>query len=271
MGKNKLQHFAELKTFPNVIEPADKKPINWQKLFGNNHPITLELACGKGEYALALARLFPKRNFIGIDIKGARLWRGAKTALAENLTNVAFLRIQIEDLEQYFNCDENSITARCLPPPRRRGLGVVGYDSSPQNTFFTEPTLREPPNIVKEIWLTFPDPFPRQRQMNKRLTSPRFLAMYKNILSPGGAIHLKTDDLNLFNYSIETAIAEGWKIKEVINNIYEMPTLSFRPIRLGRSEPESRNKLDEILNIKTFYENQHLRGGKQIHYVCFSV
>jgi len=242
MAKNKLQRFAELKTFPNVIELAEVKPgfktkLNWSERFGNNNPITLELACGKGEYTLALARLFPKRNFIGIDIKGARLWCGAKTALEEKLPNVAFLRIQIENLEHYFR----------LPPLQRSGSGVVGHNLNSQNI----PPVAKLSPIVTTIWIVFPDPFPRKRQINKRLSSPRFLAMYKKILAPGGAIHLKTDDLNLFNYSVETALAEGWKIKETINNIYALP------------------KLNPLLAIKTFYENKHLREGKQIHYACF--
>jgi tRNA (guanine-N7-)-methyltransferase len=267
MAKNKLIRFAELKTFSNVIEPADGKIINWQKQFGNDNPITLELACGKGEYTLALAKLFPKQNFIGIDIKGARIWKGAKTALAEKLTNVAFLRIQIENLEKYFNTNKNSATSRHLPPPYlRRGKGVVGYKQNSQNILLTKQPSQEQP-IIKGIWIIFPDPFPRQRQINKRLTSPRFLNMYKKILALGGTLNLKTDDLNLFNYSVETALSEGWKIKEVINNIYALPEMSSRTIRPGRSDPESRKKDFEILNIKTFYENQHLKAGKQIHYL----
>ena len=233
MSKNKLQRFAELKTFSNVMEPAEVElgfKFNWSKHFGNNNPITLELACGKGEYALALAKLFPKRNFIGIDIKGARLWKGAKTALENKLTNVAFLRIQIEDLEKYFI-------------PLSLTKGEAGRGS------------------VSEIWITFPDPFPRKRQLNKRLTSPRFLAMYKKILVLNGTLNLKTDDLNLFNYSVETAIAEGWKIKEVINNIY-----AISPLLLSLSQ-ESKDCINSILQIQTFYENKHLKLGKQIHYL----
>lgn len=102
MGQKKLKRFAEIKTFPNVLEHPSDMQGKWSSFFGNENPITLELACGKGEYAVGLGRLYPDRNFIGIDIKGNRMWVGAKTALKEGLTNVAFLRTQIEQLPDYF-------------------------------------------------------------------------------------------------------------------------------------------------------------------------
>lgn len=117
MGKNKLAKFEEMKSFDNVFEPpmdAVKKENfdlkgNWAKnFFNNDHPITLELGCGKGEYSVNLARKYPNRNFIGVDIKGARMWRGAKTAKEENLTNVAFLRTKIEFINRFFDRDEVS-------------------------------------------------------------------------------------------------------------------------------------------------------------------
>lgn len=105
MGKDKLRRFAEIETFENVLQLDAGKPYksNWSKeFFKNNNPVVLELACGKGEYTVNLARLFPGKNFIGIDYKGNRIWRGAKTALEDGVTNVAFLRIQIENLLDYF-------------------------------------------------------------------------------------------------------------------------------------------------------------------------
>lgn len=102
MGQKKLQRFAEIETFPNVLIYPKGMPGTWSKQFGNNHPLTLELACGKGDYTLGLARLFPERNFMGVDLKGNRIWRGAKTAIEENLANVAFLRTQIDKIEEYF-------------------------------------------------------------------------------------------------------------------------------------------------------------------------
>jgi tRNA (guanine-N7-)-methyltransferase len=105
VGKDKLKRFAEIATFSNVIQLEAGLPNKGQwssGFFKNNHPLVLELACGKGEYTVNLARLFPDKNFIGIDYKGNRIWRGAKTAVEENIPNVAFLRIQIENLIDYF-------------------------------------------------------------------------------------------------------------------------------------------------------------------------
>ncbi len=106
MGKNKKVKFAEYDSFSNTFDHSHQTKGKWSEIFGNTHPITLELACGKGDYTLGLAKLFPNRNFIGIDIKGNRLWKGAKTALESGLKNVAFLRIQIDYIEQYFEKDE---------------------------------------------------------------------------------------------------------------------------------------------------------------------
>ncbi|HEY1166632.1 MAG TPA: tRNA (guanosine(46)-N7)-methyltransferase TrmB [Chitinophaga sp.] len=102
MGQKKLQRFAEIETFPNVLIYPEGMPGHWGQFFKNNHPLTLELACGKGDYTLALARRYPERNFLGVDLKGNRIWRGAKTALEEPLHNAAFLRSQIDKLDQYF-------------------------------------------------------------------------------------------------------------------------------------------------------------------------
>src|SRR5580698_1803249 len=103
MGKNKLKHFAEVETFPNVFQLTKEMKGKWNELFfKNDNPITLELACGRGEYTLGLGEQYPNRNFIGVDIKGARLWRGGKTALEKGMKNVAFLRTQIDHLFDYF-------------------------------------------------------------------------------------------------------------------------------------------------------------------------
>ncbi|WP_343523069.1 tRNA (guanosine(46)-N7)-methyltransferase TrmB [Pedobacter sp.] len=106
MGKDKLRRFAEIETFANVYQLDAGKALkgNWASAhFKNENPIVLELACGKGEYSVNLARLFPDKNFIGVDYKGNRIWRGAKTAIEEQIDNVAFLRIQIENILDYFN------------------------------------------------------------------------------------------------------------------------------------------------------------------------
>ena len=109
MGKDKLRKFAEINTFPNVYQLDEGKALKgkWaNEHFKNDHPVVLELACGKGEYSVGLAKLFPKKNFIGIDLKGNRIWRGARTGVDEGVPNLAFLRIQIEDLLDYFGEQE---------------------------------------------------------------------------------------------------------------------------------------------------------------------
>ena len=121
MGKDKLRKFAEIDVLPNVYQMEEGKVLkgNWAAThFKNNHPIVLELACGKGEYALNLAKLFPEKNFIGIDLKGNRIWRGARTGVDEGIANLAFLRIQIEDIVDYFGENEVDEIWITFPDPQ---------------------------------------------------------------------------------------------------------------------------------------------------------
>lgn len=120
MGQKKLKRFAEVATFPNVLQYPENMAGNWKTFFQNDHPITLELACGKGEYALGLGRLFPERNFLGVDLKGNRLWAGAKKALEHNLINVGFLRTQIDRINTYFQPGEVSEIWLTFPDPQLR-------------------------------------------------------------------------------------------------------------------------------------------------------
>ena len=120
MGQKKLIRFEELKTFPNVLQYPENMKGNWHLFFKNQNPIILELACGKGEYAVGLGRMYPQKNFIGIDIKGNRIWRGAKTALQEGLNNVAFLRTQIDRIIDYFDTNEVSEIWITFPDPQLR-------------------------------------------------------------------------------------------------------------------------------------------------------
>ena len=134
MGKGKLAKFAEMETFKNVFQypfsvisdvPFEMKGHWHEQYFHNDNPIVLELGCGKGEYAVGLAKLFPEMNFIGVDIKGARMWTGAKQALEEGLTNVAFLRTSIEIIDRFFAANEvNEIWLTFSDPqmknPRKR-------------------------------------------------------------------------------------------------------------------------------------------------------
>ena len=214
MGKDKLRRFAEVETFANVLQLEEGKPLKgqWSKEhFKNNNPVVLELACGKGEYTVNLAQLFPDKNFIGIDYKGNRIWRGAKTALEEGVDNVAFLRIQIENLLDYFAKGE-----------------------------------------IDEIWITFPDPQPQLSREKKRLTSPRFLEKYTEVLKPGGYVNLKTDNDGLYAYTAEKI--QELKLKEHVNTA-----------DLYHSE-----FADEVLSIKTYYEKKYLADNKNINYLKFS-
>ncbi|MFD1258321.1 tRNA (guanosine(46)-N7)-methyltransferase TrmB [Mucilaginibacter terrae] len=215
MGKDKLKRFAEIETFSNVVQLEAGIPYKSQwaaEFFKNNNPVVLELACGKGEYTVNLAQLFPEKNFIGIDYKGNRIWRGAKTAIEEGINNVGFLRIQIEKLNEFFA-----------------------------------------PNEIDEIWITFPDPQPQLSREKKRLTSPRFLELYKQILRPGAFINLKTDNDDLHAYTAEKIAERGLKLHVRTEDLYHSPYA------------------DEVLNIKTYYEKKYLKDNKSINYLKFSL
>jgi len=214
VGKDKIRRFAEIDTFSNVLQLDAGKPYQgkWSNdFFKNDNPVVLELACGKGEYTVNLAVLFPDKNFIGIDYKGNRIWRGAKTAIEDGVTNVAFLRIQIETLIDYFG-----------------------------------------PGEVDEIWITFPDPQPQISREKKRLTSPRFLNMYKVLLKPGGVINLKTDNDGFYAYTAEQVAEHGLKLHAQTEDLYHSEFAN------------------EVLSIKTYYEKKYLKDNKNINYLKFS-
>ncbi len=120
MGQKKLIRFEELNSFTKVLQYPTGLAGQWRNFFQNSHPIVIELACGKGEYAVGMARLYPEKNFIGIDLKGNRIWVGAKKAIAENLTNVAFLRAQIEQANDYFFPGEVESIWITFPDPQLR-------------------------------------------------------------------------------------------------------------------------------------------------------
>ncbi|MGB3005171.1 MAG: tRNA (guanosine(46)-N7)-methyltransferase TrmB [Chitinophagaceae bacterium] len=120
MAQKKIIRFAELNTFPNVLQFPVDIAGKWPDFFGNSNPVTLELACGKGEYAVGLGQLYPHRNFIGIDLKGNRIWVGAKKALQQKLTNVAFLRTEIDQVAGYFSKNEVAEIWITFPDPQLR-------------------------------------------------------------------------------------------------------------------------------------------------------
>jgi tRNA (guanine-N7-)-methyltransferase len=120
MGQKKLQRFEAIKSFPNVLQYPEGMAGNWDQFFSNRQPITLELACGKGEYTVGLARMYPARNFIGVDLKGNRIYIGARKCLEEKIANAAFLRTQIDQISQYFSAGEVEEIWLTFPDPQLR-------------------------------------------------------------------------------------------------------------------------------------------------------
>jgi tRNA (guanine-N7-)-methyltransferase len=228
MSKNKLQKFAAVLEYTNVYQNFDpKQPAlsymdqgivdrksKWcSDHFQNDKPLVLELACGRGEYTVALSRAYPDKNFIGVDVKGARIWEGATIARNENLINAAFLRTRIEQLALFFGEQE-----------------------------------------VDEIWITFPDPFLRESKENKRLTSARFLDLYKPLLKPGAIIHLKTDDVTLYDFTCLT--------------LNEYPTAQ---VLYQNNDIYAQELTYAELQYKTYYERMHLDRNRTIKYVRFII
>lgn len=217
MAKNKLQKFADMTTYDHVFQYPfavlkekgfDMRGLWNEQFFHNDNPIVLELGCGKGEYAVGLARRYPDKNFIGVDIKGARMWSGASEAKEDNIKNVAFLRTHIELIQHFFA-----------------------------------------PGEVSEIWITFPDP--QMKKCRKRLTSTRMIALYRDILKENGIIHLKSDSPFLYAYT-RAMVQE--------NNF---------PVLIDTDDLYHSGIDDDILGIKTFYEQQWLERGKTIKYIKF--
>ncbi len=219
MGKNKLKKFREMEAIDFVFQYPWAKlqesgfPLKgrWHEdFFHNDDPIVLELGCGKGEYTVGLAEAFPGRNYIGIDIKGARMWTGATKAQERGMDNVAFLRTDIELLPWFFA-----------------------------------------PGEVSEIWITFPDP--QMKKVRKRLTSTRFMELYRKVLKDGGTVHLKTDSPFLYTYTHIMAHENGLDVHTDTSDLY------------------GSGIADEILKIRTFYEQQWLDRGLTIKYISFAL
>ncbi|MBL7834962.1 MAG: tRNA (guanosine(46)-N7)-methyltransferase TrmB [Cyclobacteriaceae bacterium] len=214
--KRKLERFKVIESQPNVVEPTKEFyhsiKGNWNKdFFKNDNPITVELACGRGEYTIGLAKLFPDRNYIGVDIKGERIWKGSTTATENNLTNAAFLRTMILLVENFFAEGE-----------------------------------------ISEIWITFPDPRPRVRDIKRRLTSARFLSIYKRLLKPGGYVRLKTDNTGFYEFTLEE-LSQRDDIVDLTftDDVYNS---ELRP---------------ECFDIKTKYEQMFAAKGERIKYLRF--
>lgn len=213
MSRQKLPRFAQNEEAPNVIQQG--KPLyetvkgQWNgAVFAQAQPLVLELACGRGEYTVGLSQAYKDKNFIGIDIKGARIWVGSQYALKTGLDNVAFLRTHIQNLDVFFAPEE-----------------------------------------VSEIWITFPDPRPKQRHAKRRLTHPRFLHMYQQMLKTGGWLHLKTDNTGLFHYTLDVLKHLG--VTELVSteDLYASPYA------------------EDHLGIKTKFEAMFTALGQRIKYL----
>lgn len=211
--RSKLSRFKDNEERKNIIQPG--KPVcdtikgNWQEFFENDHPIIFELGCGRGEYTVGLARRFPERNYVGVDVKGARIWKGSSVAIEEGLDNVAFLRIRILEIEKYV--EENELN---------------------------------------EIWITFPDPRPKKRDIKRRLTSERFIDIYKKLLKPEGIVHFKTDNTALFDFTLELLKAREDVIH--LESTYDYHSSKFK---------------EELPNIVTKYEAKFMSEGEKIKYL----
>lgn len=215
LGRKKLIRFANNALASNVLEIG--KPLyetikgKWNETyFLNNNPIVLELACGKGEYTVGLAQVYPEKNFIGIDVKGDRLGIGSVQAAELGLNNVAFLRTNVTFLQDFF------------------------YEGE-----------------VSEIWITFPDPFNIKRSLRRRLTHPFFLEKYRSIMQKDGLLHLKTDNRELFDFTLTELEQFGFHDLEATLDLYQSP--------LHASHHGIKTRFEEIFTQKGFPVH-YLRG-----------
>lgn len=216
----KLEKYRDIALFPNVIESdlLSFKPFRLSRYwdgsaFPRRQPITLEIGCGKGDYTVALAERHRDRNFVGLDIKGVRLWHGARRAIDGGLDNVLFLRMNALAVAQFF-----------------------------------------PAESIADIWIPFPDPFRKRSRRNavRRLTAGRYLDLYRRILAPGGMVHLKTDDEELYQYSLESVGAAGGRIVHRCDDLYG--TAAF----------------GEAKTVQTHFEARYRALSRNIRYLAFS-
>lgn len=207
--KNKLERYAYNINSNYVIQEGkdlyNNSKGNWHNIFNNKNPLVLELACGNGEYTVERSIIDPEKNFIGLDIKGSRIWKGAKELEKYKSKNAFFLRTQIENIIDFFKKDE-----------------------------------------VEEIIISFPDPRPKKRDIKKRLTNLNFLKLYYEILNKDGRLILKTDDDNLFNFSIDEIKSSKFILNDYTKDLH------------------SSSKFDLYKSVKTKYEKKFLLQGKKI-------
>jgi tRNA (guanine-N7-)-methyltransferase len=213
MGRKKSLKLAEVDYLHNVFSYSlGNIEERLLKYLDASKPFVLELGCGRGDYSITLAERNPEKNFVGMDIRGARIWNGSKKADELKLKNVAFVISRAEFLPEIFKITK-----------------------------------------FEEIWIPFPDPFPKKRSTNRRLIAPGFLERYSKITMPGTKIHLKTDDDGLYNYALEVLTESDVEIIRNYPNLYAGDNLTFEE------------------SIKTKYEEQHLREGKTIKLISFKL
>jgi tRNA (guanine-N7-)-methyltransferase len=240
VGKNKLLRWAELETLNNVIQPSGLKAGSdhkikgkWKsEIFRNENPIVLELGCGKGEYALGLSDIFPDRNFIGVDIKGARMWRGAKTASERQLKNVAFLRTRIEFVNCFFAADEVDEIWITFPDPHP---GKINSNKRLTCPWF----LNVYRNFLKNNGI-----------IHLKTDNTELYNYTKKLITDNGLeLLFSTDDLHSVTLNSQIALL----------NVYS-----------DTDKAGSKDQiLDRILSIRTHYEAGFLKEGLTINYLAF--
>ncbi len=213
MARRKQLKKAEFLVFDNCfgVESKHLKGIWRERHFGNQNPLILELGCGTAALSFGLAALYPDKNYVGIDLKPARLWQPAGKALEDGQKNIAFLAAHLLQTDEYFAEGE-----------------------------------------ADELWITFPDPFPKNKQAKHRMINPPFLKIYRKILKKGGKVHFKTDNLDLFHYALEVFVSEK--------------NIRFHALTFDLHHSQV---LNEENRIKTTYEERFLSEGTPTKYVCF--
>ncbi len=213
MARKKHLKIKEAYKLENVFsfekEPLDKQIFEY---FNNRNKFSIEIGCGHGAYTLSMAKLFPEENFIGLDVKPARIWKGATEALNTKIKNAAFIVGGAENIEQMFS--------------------EIKFEN---------------------IWITFPDPQPKRRTENRRLTSPPFLERYKKIATQNSIVNLKTDNGELYKYTIKIISMLNYLILKQTTDLY------------------SEEHVTDIENIKTTYEKHYLEDGRTIKFVSFKL
>ncbi|MDH3267671.1 MAG: tRNA (guanosine(46)-N7)-methyltransferase TrmB [Ignavibacteria bacterium] len=211
MARTKLKKFTKLSKLTNVFNiksPDIKETLHNYFKAGKN--FTLEIGCGHGDYSVELAQKFPNRNFIGIDIKGARIYRGAMVTEELKLNNVAFVITRAERLNEIFI-----------------------------------------PKSIEEIYIPFPEPHVRRTSQNRRLISPSFLKIYKELLVDSGILHFRTDSQELFEYAIKSIADSQGEILHLTEDLHNDENLKIKSI------------------IMTSFEKHYINGGRKIKYICF--